>query len=154
MSTRYYLPLNHEEVAKTVLKSHLKTFYPSKEIKFPSEPEYIYEKEYWWNVLVKTATKVPHNKPDLIIWNRETKICSITEFSCPLDISINKKVNEKLESYGQLVRNLCTQIISFKLHLLLLVGTMSSVPKCLTNCLKGAEATCVEIATETKNALD
>ena len=25
--------------------------------------------EYWWNVSIKTATKVPHNKPDLIIWN-------------------------------------------------------------------------------------
>ena len=96
MSARYYLPLRHDEVAKAVLNSHLKKFYPSKEIRFSSEQEYIYEKdnrEYWWNVSVKIATKVPHNNPDLIIWNRETKICSIIEFSCPLDININKKVN-------------------------------------------------------------
>ena len=75
MSARYYLPLRHDEIAKTVLNSHLKKFYSSKEVKFSSEPEYIYEKdhrEYWWNVSVKTATKVAHNKPDLIIWNRET----------------------------------------------------------------------------------
>ena len=43
---------------------------------------------------VKTATKVPYKKPDLIIWNRETKICIIIELSCPLDININKKVNK------------------------------------------------------------
>ena len=75
MSARHYLPLRHDEVVKTVLNSHLKKLYSSKEVKFSSEPEYIYEKdhrEYWWNVSVKTATKVAHNKPDLIIWNRET----------------------------------------------------------------------------------
>ena len=67
MSARYYLPLRHYEVAKTVFNSHLRKFYPSKEIKFSSEPEYSYEKdhqEYWRNVSVKTATKVAHNKPD------------------------------------------------------------------------------------------
>ena len=75
MSARYYLPLRHDEIAKIVLNSHLKKFYSSKGVKFSSEPEYIYEKdhrEYWWNASVKTATKVAHNKPDLIIWNRET----------------------------------------------------------------------------------
>ena len=46
----------------------------------------------------KTAMKIAHNKPDLIIWNRESKICSVIEFSSPLDININKKVNEKLWS--------------------------------------------------------
>ena len=109
MSARYYLPLRHDEVTKLVLKSHLKKFYWSNKIKFSSEPEYVYEKdhrEYWWNVSVKTAMKIAHNKPDLIIWNRESKICSIIEFSSQLDININKKVNEKLENYGQLVWNL------------------------------------------------
>ena len=32
MSTRYYLPLRHDEVAKTLLNSHLKKSYPSKNI--------------------------------------------------------------------------------------------------------------------------
>ena len=48
---------------------------------------------------MKTTTKIPHNKPDLAIWNKETKLCLITEFSCPLDINIGRKVNEKLETY-------------------------------------------------------
>ena len=34
MLSRYCLPLKHDEVAKTVLNSHLKKFYPSKKIKF------------------------------------------------------------------------------------------------------------------------
>ena len=140
MSARYYLPLRHDEIAKIVLNSHLKKFYSSKEVKFSSEPEYIYEKdhrEYWWNVSVKTATKVARNKPDLIIWNRETKICSVIEFTCLLDININKKVKEKLENYGQLVGNLQIMYPDYKFQVVpIVVRTMGSVPKSLTNYLQ------------------
>ena len=140
MSARYYLPLRHDEIAKIVLNSHLKKFYSSKEVKFSSEPEYIYEKdhrEYWWNVSVKTATKVAHNKPDLIIWNRETKICSVIEFTCLLDININKKVKEKLENYGQLVGNLQIMYPDYKFQVVpIVVRIMGSVPKSLTNYLQ------------------
>ena len=89
MSARNYLPLRHDEVAKTLLNSHLKKFYPSKTITLSSGLEYIYKEnscEYWWDVSVKIATKVPHNKPDLMTWDQATQICSIIEFSCPLDI--------------------------------------------------------------------
>ena len=140
MSARYYLPLRHDEIAKIVLNSHLKKFYSSKEVKFSSEPEYIYEKdhrEYWWNASVKTATKVAHNKPDLIIWNRETKICSVIEFTCLLDININKKVKEKLENYGQLVGNLQIMYPDYKFQVVtIVVRIMGSVPKSLTNYLQ------------------
>ena len=80
VSPRYYLHLRHNEVAKAILNIHLKKFYPSKNIPLSFESEYIYKEnphEYWWNVSVKTATKVPHNKPDLMIWYQEVKICSI-----------------------------------------------------------------------------
>ena len=53
---------------------------------------------------IKTATKVPHNKPDLIIWNKKIKVFIIVEFSCPLDINTIKKASEKLEVYPPLVR--------------------------------------------------
>ena len=45
MSARYYLPLRHDEVAKTLLNSHLKNFYPSNKITLSSQPEYIYIKK-------------------------------------------------------------------------------------------------------------
>ena len=140
MTPRYHLPLRHDEIAKTVLNSHLIKFFPLKEIKFSSEPEYFYEndhQEYWWNVSVKATTKVAHNKPDLIIWNREIKICSIIEFGCTLDINIKRKVNKKLENYGQLVRNLQIMYPDYKSQVApIAVGATGSVPKCLTNYLQ------------------
>ena len=44
MSARHYLPLRHDEVTKTVLKSHLKKFCPDKQITLSNDPEYIYIK--------------------------------------------------------------------------------------------------------------
>ena len=41
MSARYYLPLRHDEIAKTVLNSHLKKFCPDKQVTLSSDPEYI-----------------------------------------------------------------------------------------------------------------
>ena len=47
---------------------------------------------YWWNISIKTAIKITHNKPDLLIWNHEKVICPVVDFSCPLDSNITKKV--------------------------------------------------------------
>ena len=109
MSARSYLPPRHDEVAKTVMNSHLKDFCPDKQITFPNDPEYIYRKhprEYWWNISITTATKKPHNKPDLVTWNKETKVCMIIEFSYPLATNIGGRVSKKLETNGPLVQNL------------------------------------------------
>ena len=81
--------------------------------------------------------KVPHNKPDLIIWNQEAKICSIIEFSCLLDISINRKVNEKLENYDPYVHNLQIMYPEYKFQVIpLVIVTMGYTPKCLISYLK------------------
>ena len=105
-----------------------------------SDPEFIHKEhpqEYWWNISIKTAIKIPHNKPDLVIWNKETKLCSIIEFSCPLDTNISRKVNERLETYGPLVRNLQILYPDCKYEVApIIIGTMGYVPKSLINYLK------------------
>ena len=122
------------------MNSYLKNFCPDKQITLSNDPEFIYKEHpqvYWWNILIKTATKIPHNKPDLIIWNKETKLCSIIEFSCPLDTNISRKVNEKLETYGPLVRNLQILYPDYKYEVApIIIGAMGYVPKSLINYLK------------------
>ena len=41
-----------------------------------------------------------------MLWDQEAKIYSTIEFSCQLDININRQVTKKLENYDPLVRNL------------------------------------------------
>ena len=108
MSSRYYLPMRHDAVAKAVFMSHLKK-HAGKEIRFPNEHEFIEKQgdyEYWWNVPIQTSTRLLHNKPDILIWNKSAKTCSVVEISCPADVNIAKKSKEKLDNYAALLRNL------------------------------------------------
>ena len=47
--------------------------------------------------------KIPHKEPDLIIWDHNEKICQVIEFSCPDDINVLRKVEEKVAAYGPLI---------------------------------------------------
>ena len=94
------------------------------------------DNEYWWNLSISTAQKVPNNKPDLTIWNIKEKRCSLVEFSCPADINITKEEEEKLSAYVPLVRNL--QIMNPNYHykiILIVVGALRSIPKSLNGYL-------------------
>ena len=59
---------------------------------------------------------MPHNKPDLVIWNWETKLYTIV---CLLNINAIKKVSEKLEVYALLIRNLEIMYAGYKFEIAL-----------------------------------
>ena len=85
LSSRYYLPLQHI-IAKCVYNELL--INDEQNRKLLQEPDQIYntnDKEYWWDTPLMTATKIKHNKLDLVSWNKTEKICTIIEFSCPAD---------------------------------------------------------------------
>ena len=80
--------------------------------------------------------KVPHDKSYLVIWNTKEKTCNIVEFSCPADINITKKEEEKLSASVPLVRNL--QIMHPNYHykiIPIVVGALGSIPKSLNGYL-------------------
>ena len=109
MSARYYLPLRHDLMETILYISHIQKHFPETNIKQLQEPEYvrrIKHMEYWWYIAIKTATKIPHNKPDLITWNHKKVVCTVVDFNCPLDSNITKKVSEKKNNYGPLIRNM------------------------------------------------
>ena len=108
MSSRYYLPIRHDAVAKAVFMSHVKK-HVGEGVQFPNEHEFIEKQgdyEYRWNIPRKTPTKLTHKNPDTLIWNKSTKSCAVVEISFPADINIMKKIKEKLENYATLLRNL------------------------------------------------
>ena len=70
MSSHYYLPLRHV-IAKTVHNEILQKENRNKKRLINSETEFITtanDKQLWWNIPVKTSSKVPHNRPDMIFW--------------------------------------------------------------------------------------
>ena len=44
---------------------------------------------------MKTTPKVKHNKPDIILWNKEEHKCSVIDVCIPLDENV--KANEKVK---------------------------------------------------------
>ena len=82
---------------------------PTDKFKHEQDSEYVFKVkdcEFWWNLSVKTATRVKHNKPDTVAWDRAGKICKIIEISCPADVNITKNFEENLNNYGPLIRDL------------------------------------------------
>ena len=140
MSTRYHLPLRHDALAKYILQAIITKNHLSERYRNLNEYEYAKkngDREYWWNISIKTATKTPHNKPDLVIWEKENKMCSIVEFSCPADINITQKVNDKINVYGLLIGNLQIMYPQYKFNMIqIIVGALGYILKGLTSYLQ------------------
>ena len=135
MSVRYYLPMRHDVIGKAVYESLRKKNQPDANIRYEDGPEFIYtydNLEYWWNLSIKTSTKVKHNKPDMIIWDNNIKSCKVVEFSCPADVNVVKKVPEKENIYGPLIRNMQLMYKDYKFTFIpIIVGALGTIPKCL-----------------------
>ena len=73
-----------------------------------------------------------HNKPDLVIWNRQTKEYKIIDFSTPLYQNVSMKKTEKVNNYIPLVRELQQLYRGYKYEIIpVVVGTLEAVPKSL-----------------------
>ena len=91
------------------------------------------EKEFWWNAKIKTNTNVKNNRSDLIIWDLNSKECQVVEFSYPGDINVTRKIQEKENTYGLLLRNLQILYPGYSYQIIpIIIGALGSIPcKCL-----------------------
>ena len=101
------LGIIYQFFAKTILKALLLKINPTDKFKHQQDPEYVCkvkDGEFRWNLSIKTETW--YNKPDIVAWNKQEKCVKFIEISCSADVNITKKVEENLNSYGPLIRNL------------------------------------------------
>lgn len=56
----------------------------------------------------KTATNLKHNPPDIML-DHKAMTCSVVEISCLLDTNLVRKVQEKDDNHGPLIRSLKIQ---------------------------------------------
>ena len=90
----------------------------------------------WWNLSIQTATNLKHNKPDIVVWDRAEKICKIIKIDSPTDINISKNVEEKLNNYRPLIRNLHIMFQHFKFQMVpIVIGALGCILKCLEMCI-------------------
>ena len=74
MSSRYYLPMQHDTVAKAGYNTIIKNRNVKRSLL--QEPNRIFKHkndEFWWDIPIKTSTYIKHNKPDMVIWNHKDR---------------------------------------------------------------------------------
>ena len=148
MFVRYCLPLRHDVIAKIVYNALIHNQNPSYQKHDLEGPEYIQKEvnlECWWNISIKTATKIPHKKPDLLLRDRDEKICQVIKFSYPADINVSRKVEEKVAAYGPLIRNLKIIYKDYRFKMLpVVISALRNIPNATKESLK--ETTTIIIA--------
>ena len=87
LSSNLYLSARHNPIAKVVyneITSKIKTS-TKQANRMPSQITKIDHLEIWWDYKVSTMNKVPHNQPDMVIWDNQNKTCKIVDICVPLD---------------------------------------------------------------------
>ena len=71
---------------------------------------------------------LPRSSTINLIWCRDAKICKIVEFSCPADVNVIKKIQEKEDNYGTLIHMLQVRYPEYGfLFIPVIVGAMGAI---------------------------
>ena len=93
--------------------------------------------EVWWDRQVTTLTKIPHNKPDIIIWDGTNNECKIIDICVPLDTNLELRDTTKRNNYVELVDQLQRIYPKYKYCIIpIIIGALGTVPKNLKESLK------------------
>ena len=120
LSASSYLPLRHNPVAKEIYMKLLEpaTLEDKQQIPAIISNEDI---ELWWDQAVQTTPTLPHNKPDIILWNKPNHTCHIIDICVGLDVNITKNVKDKHDKYLPLAFSLKQLYPSYRFYVTPLV---------------------------------
>ena len=94
------------------------------------------KKEIWWDRKFQTAQKMEHIRPDLVLFDREKGECTIVDFAVPWDKNVQKKEQEKIDSYVPLAKDI-TKVQKMPAKVIpIVVGGMGTVSPNLLGNLK------------------
>ena len=93
--------------------------------------------EIWWNHPVTTVNKVKYNRPDIIIWDKEEKQCSVIDICTPLDFNVSNRQVTKIDKYMLLVSELQQLHPGYSYQIVpIVVGALGTISKKLPSYLK------------------
>ena len=113
LSSILYLHYRHNPVAKALYKEMTAEVGHEGDADrkiTPSEPPNVTKirhTETWWDHAISTTTKIPHNRPDVVIWNKEKKICQVIDICIPLDTNVQLRHGTKRDNNVPLIDQLC-----------------------------------------------
>ncbi|XP_047480219.1 uncharacterized protein LOC125032877 [Penaeus chinensis] len=55
-----------------------------------------------WDMRIQTDRELAHNKPDIIVFNKDKRTCLIIDVTCPFDHRVPEGEREKIDRYDEL----------------------------------------------------
>ena len=55
-----------------------------------------------WDMHIQTDKVLEHSKPDIVLLDKRSRICSIIDIACPFDTRVQEKEQEKISQYQDL----------------------------------------------------
>ena len=107
LAQTYYKSWRHDKVAQVIHWRHCHRFKINREDNHIPEPVLESRKhKILWDFKIQTSNPIEANKPNIVVFNKESKDCYIFNIACPFDTRIDHKTKEKLEKYQDLRREL------------------------------------------------
>ena len=137
LSSNLYLPTRHDNIARELVGEIANVEKPKKQRgPFPAV-SHTSTQEIWWNHPVTTVNKVKYNRPDIIIWDKEEKQCSVIDICAPLDFNVNNRQVMKIDKYMLLVSELQQLHPGYSYQIVpIVVGALGTISKKLPSYLK------------------
>ena len=92
--------------------------------------------EIWWDKKVITAKVLEHNRPDVVVIDREKKRWTMVDFSVPFDANVVAKELEKTRKYEQLATEVTREHRVTTAVIPIVVGALGTVSRNLAGGLK------------------
>ena len=103
----------------------------------PSQVTKIGEVEIWWDLKIAATSKVPHNRPDMVVWNNQTKSCQVIDVCIPLDTNVELRHGTKRDNYMPLVDSLRRVYPGYRFQVVpVIIGALGTIPTKLKTNLK------------------
>ena len=103
LTQKQYKSWRHDRVAQVKLSE--KCGFTKTAKWYDHKPDPVCDSEKFkllWDFKIQTDNHVEHNKPDILLLNKEERSCWIIDIAGPFDIRIVNKEREKVKNYHDL----------------------------------------------------
>ena len=129
LSANLYTTARHDHAGEVLLNEIIQD-QQQQRIKNPPPISMTPTREIWWNKLITTTSRVKHNCPDIVIWDKKASVCTIIEIGVPFDTNVAVRQAEKGNKYMPLLSELQQMYPSFKYQIIpIIIGALGAVPK-------------------------
>ena len=106
---------------------------------YKHQPEGVIENDrakILWDFMVQCDIQIEHRKPDIIVIDKEKKICKVIDVACPGDHRLVEKRNEKMNRYSDLRLEIARMWDIKTIVVPIIIGALGSIPKDIHKFLK------------------